>query len=62
LPLVLANLIFTAFIRLLANHHVSIPRRVWLIAAVILVALLLLTFRPSGGERQQSQSAATPGE
>ena len=56
LPLVLINILITAFIRLVANGEIDIPWWVWLIGVVILLGLFALSLRPV----QQTTREMTP--
>ena len=46
LPLVLVNILITAFIRLVANGELDVPFWVWIALGVVAVGLLLLSLRP----------------
>jgi NADH-quinone oxidoreductase subunit H len=56
LPLVLVNILITAFIRLVANDELEIPFWVWIVGIVVLAGLLLLSLRPV----QQTASDVAP--
>ena len=63
LPLVLLNIVFTAFIRLVANGELEIPAWVWVAVAVAVVALLALSLRPGGGgEAAPARTSAVGGD
>src|SRR5688572_4325696 len=58
LPLVLVNILITAFIRLVANGEIEIAWRVWLIGALILAGVFVLSLRPV--QQTTQEMAPTP--
>lgn len=57
LPLALLNILFTAFVRLIANGDIDVPGWVWLVVAGVLVVLLALSFL---GERNGRSDRTRP--
>ena len=58
LPIALLNILFTAFVRLIANDEITVPSWVWIVAAVVLAALLLLTSFTDRANRPQPSAQA----
>ena len=59
LPITLLNILFTAFVRLIANDQITVPAWVWIAVAVVLIAALILTsIGDRGGNRAQPSAQA----
>lgn len=54
LPLVLVNILITAFIRLIANDDLTMPTWGWVVLFAILAGLILLSLRPVGRAAQEA--------
>lgn len=54
LPLVLVNILITAFIRLIANDDLNMPTWGWIVLFAILAGLILLSLRPVGRAAQEA--------
>jgi NADH-quinone oxidoreductase subunit H len=59
LPLALLNILFTAFVRLVANDQITVPAWVWIVvAAVLLAAIVLTSLGDRAGNRTQPSAQA----
>ena len=58
LPLVLVNILITAFIRLVANDELSMPTWGWLVIAALFIGLIAVSLRPVGNAARDAAPAA----
>ena len=57
LPLVLVNILITAFIRLVANDELTMPTWGWIVLAAIFAGLIALSLRPVGNAARDAAPA-----
>ena len=58
LPVALLNILFTAFVRLIANDEITVPSWVWFVAAVVLAGFLVISSFTDRANRPQPSAQA----